>query len=178
MGAVKQALLITMGFTMDYTQLKEKGWSVPEMSRVKLASAHSEQYDKHFSKIVFWSALLVIIFANVLVSLMLIPVLVALTNVLLYSIVVVLGSTIGFLYHFLIRDIGHLERKHHLLAGIIIPVLALANLALVVLWSNKFIADLGVQNQQHNAWLLGAVFAAALIVPAAVGGVKKKLGNS
>ncbi|MEK6951283.1 MAG: hypothetical protein AABX13_06185 [Nanoarchaeota archaeon] len=160
---------------MDYSHLKEKGWNLAEISRVKLASAHSEQYDKHFSKIVFWSALLVIIFANLIVSLMLIPVLVALTDVLLYATVIVLGGTIGFLYHFLIRDIGHLERKHHLLAGIIIPLLALANLALVVLWSNTFIGDLGLQNQAHNAWLLGLVFAAAFSIPAAVGGIRKNL---
>lgn len=163
---------------MDYTHLKEKGWSISEISRVKLASAHSEQYDKHFSKIVFWSALLVIVFANVLVSLVLIPVLVALTDVLLYSIIIVLGGTMGFLYHFLIRDIGHLERKHHLSAGIIIPLLALMNLALVVLWSNQFIGTLGVKNEPHNAWLLGVVFAAAFIVPAVVGRGRRKAVSS
>lgn len=166
-----------MGTTTDYPRLSQKGWSIPEIAKIKQASAHSEQYDKHFSKIVFWSSLLVIIVANVLVSLVLIPVLVALTNLLLYAIVVVLGGTIGLLYHFLIRDIGHLEKKHHLLAGIIVPVIALANLVLAVLWSNRFIGDIGVQNQPHNAWLLGAVFAVALIVPAVVGGIKRNFGK-
>ncbi len=166
-----------MTATTDYTRLSQKGWSIPEIARIKQASAHSEQYDKHFSKIVFGSALLVIVFANIIASLVLIPVLVALTNVLLYAIVVVLGGTMGFLYYFLIRDIGHLERKHHLLAGIIVPVLALTNLALVVLWSNRFIGDIGVKNEPHNAWLLGVVFAVALIVPAAIGGIKRNVGK-
>ncbi len=158
---------------MDYTRLQQKGWSIPEISKVKQASLHAEQYDQHFSKIVFWSSLVVIIFANVIVSLVLVPILVALTNPLLYLIVVVLGGTIGFLYHFLIRDIGHLERKHHLLAGIIVPVVAVANLVMVVLWSNKFIGNLGIQNQPHNPWIIGLLFAVALVVPAVVGGIKR-----
>lgn len=158
--------------------LQQKGWSDAEIKRAEAALAKTERYDLHFSKIVFWSALLVIIFANVIVSLILVPFLIVLNNAFLYFIVVVLGGVIGFLYNFLITNIGHLERKHHLLAGIIIPLIGLINMVAVVILSNNFITNLQINNPVHNPWLIALVFAIALMLPAAVntvlGAVSKK----
>ena len=71
----------------------------------------------------------------------------------------------GFLYNFLINDIGHLERKHHILASILVPVLAVLNLVIVVLVSNNLIRDLNVRNNPHNPWILSIIFATAFILP-------------
>ena len=147
------------------TLLKEKGWTEQEIERAKNIIEKHEWHDVFFSKIVFWSALLVTIFANLLVSLILIPFLIVLNEWVLFSVVALLGLMIGFVYNFLITDIGHLEKKHHLLAGIIIPIITLANLVVMVIYSNRFITELKVNNPLHNPWLIALLFSAMFILP-------------
>ena len=146
-------------------ELKEKGWNEPQIRQAAAVLEKSEKQSVYFSRMVFWSALLVIIFANLLVSLLLIPFLIVFSNIFLYVIISVLALVIGFLYNFLITDIGHLERTHHLLAGIIVPILALANLLITVSISNGFITDLKIGTPVHSPWIAGAVFALVFIVP-------------
>lgn len=150
-------------------KLLGKGWKPKEIEKAEAAIERFSQQDVFFSKIVFWSALLVIIFANVLVSLILVPFLIVLDSWILFSFVIILGAMIGFLYHFLITDIGHLERKHHLWAGFLVPLLALANMIMVVIFSNKFIVNLKIQTNQHNPWLIASIFAIAFIIPSLIG---------
>lgn len=146
-------------------ELLRKGWAAEEIEKAEAILERTRSHDLHFSKITFWSALVVIIFANLLVSLILIPFLIVLNKWILYFTVVVLAGVIGFLYNLLVMDIGHLEKKHHFLAGIIVPVLALVNMIAMVLISNSFIAELKVQNLPHNPWIIGLVFALAFIAP-------------
>ncbi len=147
------------------SHLQEKGWTEQEIQQAEAALNRAEQYDVHFSKIVFWSALVVVVLANIMVSLVLIPFLIVLNQWLLYTLVVVLAGTIGFLYNFLIMDIGHLEKKHHILAAVILPLLALGNLLVTVVIANRFIAELQVNNPPHVPWVIAVVFAAAFILP-------------
>lgn len=152
----------------------KKGWKEEEIEKAKAILERREVHDVFFSKITFWSALIVVVFANLLVSLVLIPFLIVLSAGILYFIIIVLGGMIGILYNLLITDIGHLEKKHHLLAGIIVPILGLANLVIMVLVSNKFIADLKLQNPPHNPWVLGIIFGLAFIAPYLVARMRGK----
>jgi len=155
-------------------ELLKKGWNEEEIKRAENILDKVEHHDIFFSKITFWSALVVIIFANLLISLVLIPFLIVLDSWILYFTIAVLALIIGFLYDLLVTDIKILERKHHLLAGLIIPILALINIVVMVLVSNRFIADLKLQNQPHNPWILGVVFAVALIMPYLVNRIRGK----
>ena len=146
-------------------ELKEKGWTEKEIQDTEDILDKEKEYDVHFSKIVFWSALIVIIFANLIVSLVLIPFLIVLNKWVLFVTIIMLAGTVGFLYNLLINDIGHLQRRHHILAAIIIPILTLANMITMVLVSNRFIRDLNVDNVQHNPWVIAIVFAVAFIIP-------------
>lgn len=147
------------------TRLQQKGWNEAEIKKAEAALERDLRYDIHFSRIVFWSAIIVIIFANIVVAGVLIPFLIALNEWVLYSAVIILAGIVGFLYNFLITDIGHLERKHHLWAGILVPILALGNIVAVVILSNKFIADAKILNVQHDPYVIGIVFAVAFILP-------------
>ena len=157
------------------TLLKEKGWTEQEIERAKNIIEKHEWHDVFFSKIVFWSALLVTIFANLLVSLILIPFLIVLNEWVLFSVVALLGLMIGFVYNFLITDIGHLEKKHHVWAGIILPIITLANLAVMVIYSNRFITELKVNNPLHNPWLIAGLFSIAFILPFLIARFRKML---
>ena len=109
----------------------------------------------------------IIIAGNFIVSIVLVPFLLVLNSYILFALVIILGGTIGFLYNFLITDIGHLEKKHHVFAGIVIPLVAVLNLGVVVYATNRFISQLEVANQ-HNPWVVSVVFAAAVILPAII----------
>ncbi|MBI4151488.1 hypothetical protein HY496_00830 [Candidatus Woesearchaeota archaeon] len=145
--------------------LQKKGWNDREIAKAERFINVPRPQDTYFSKIVFWSALMVIIFANVIVSLVLIPFLIVFQNVILYSIIILLAGSIGFLYRLLITDIGHLEQKHHIWAGILIPLIAAVNMVVVVLVSNSFIRDVAKTSTPQNPWLIAALFSAALIIP-------------
>jgi len=146
-------------------ELRQKGWREEDLLKAEAILDKTTKHDIFFSKIVFWSALLVIIFANLLVSIILIPFLITLYDLVLYAIVAVLGLVIGFLYNFLITNIGLLETKHHRAASIIIPIIAVGNVVVMVLTANKFIENIQINNQPHNPWIVAAVFGGAFILP-------------
>ena len=131
-------------------KLSEKGWNDKELRKAEEILNKETERDLHFSTMVFWSAVLVIIFANLIVSLILIPFLIVLNSWVLYLIVISLGFTIGSLYAFLINSSSYFKTKHHLLGGVIIPIIALANFIGMVLVANKFIADAKINNLPHN----------------------------
>lgn len=145
--------------------LKQKGWNEREIAKAERLVNVPRPQDTHFSKIVFWSALLVIIFANFITSLVLIPFLIVFHDVLLYSIIILLAGSIGFLYKLLITDIGHLEQKHHIWASILIPLIAAVNMIVVVLVANQFIAEVEDVSALQNPWLIAATFSIVLIIP-------------
>ena len=147
------------------TQLSGKGWTEEEINKAEQALERAEKHDVHFSKMVFWSALIVIIFANILVSLILIPFLVALKSTILFAVIIIMGGVIGFLYNFLITDIGHLEKKHHILATIIVPVIAVANMLVMVTVANRFILDIKANNPPHDPLIVSFLFLGAFILP-------------
>lgn len=159
------------------TRLQQKGWNDAEILKAEQALARDLRYDVHFSRIVFWSAVIVIIFANIIVAGVLIPFLIALNEWVLYSAVIILAGIVGFLYNFLITDIGHLKRKHHVWAGILVPLLALGNIVVVVILSNKVIQDARIPNVQHDPYMVGMVFAIAFIVPYVVDRMRMMVGE-
>ena len=146
-------------------ELSGKGWSEEEIHHAEKTLERADLQDVHFSKIVFWSALLVIIFANIIISLIFIPFLVAFKSTILFAVIILMGGLIGFLYNFLITDIGHLEKKHHILAGILVPIIALVNMIVMVTIANNFILEIKANNPPHDPLIVSLVFLGAFILP-------------
>ncbi|MBI4983180.1 hypothetical protein HZC32_00860 [Candidatus Woesearchaeota archaeon] len=84
----------------------------------------------------------------------------------------------GFVYNFLITDIKHLERKHHILAGIIIPLIAFGNMVMMVLVSNKLIEKSILKTSSHNPWVIGVVFVIVFILPAVIDKVRVSIQSN
>ena len=151
----------------DYHKiLSKKGWGNSEILHAKEVLDAEKAHDAHFSRIVFYSALLVIIFANVFVSFAILFLSIVISSWLLFIVVGILALVIGFLYNFLITDIGHLKAKHHRLATFLLPLLAFGNIFLIAFVSNNIITDLGISTSTHNPWILGIVFAILFLIPA------------
>jgi hypothetical protein len=154
--------------------LVRKGWKEKELQEAEKIIDRVAGHEVHFSKIVFWTALLLVILGNIMVSVVLMMFVIALNPWAALSMVAVMGAVMGFLYNFLINDIGHLEKKHHVWAGIIVPVLAIVNIISMVLMSRKFTGDLGIENTLEPL-TVGIVFAVAFIIPTITGVISRSL---
>ena len=147
-------------------RLEEKGWSKRDINKTLkiLEKAKKNPKIKILDKSVYWISLLVAIIGNIIISISLIPFLLALRSFQLYLIIITMGIAFGLLFELLIRTIEHLETKHHLFLSIIIPIIAVINIIAIVLFSNRLEEAINIQNP-HNPVLIGVVYAVAFMLP-------------
>ncbi len=149
-------------------ELKEKGWTEQELKKAETILEGHLEHNKKFSKLVFWSALVVILFANLAVDLVLVPFLIVFSAAVLYSVIVLLGVSFGFLYNHLISSVGKMHKWHHAWTNILVPVIAVMNIFIIFFSSNFFISKLESNPVTQNPWVAGVVFAFAFVLPYAV----------
>jgi len=146
-------------------RLVEKGWDKKDINKtlkiIEKAKANKHPHIKILDKSVYWISLIVAIIGNIIISISLIPVLLALRNFQLYLIVITMGIAFGLLFELLIRTIEHLETKHHIFLSIIIPINAVINIIVIILFSNRLEGAINIQNPV----LIGVVYAVAFILP-------------
>jgi len=152
-------------------RLEQKGWKKKDIIKtaniIQKAKENKHPHIKTLDNAVYWISLGLAIIGNFLISISLIPLLLILKSFPLYLTIVTLGASFGLLFELLIRTIEHLETKHHLFLGIIIPIIALINLVVIVLISNGLEEILNIQNFQ-NPLLVGAAYAISFIFPFAI----------
>ena len=148
--------------------LAEKGWSKRDINKtlkiIERAKKNKHPKIKLLDKAVYWLSLLLAITGNFVISVALIPELLALKGYQLYLIIIVLGISFGLLFELLIRTIEHLKVKHHLFLGTIVPVLAVINFVII---SNNMKRLVGLENPQ-NPLVVGIVYALSFMLPYAV----------
>ncbi len=150
--------------------MREKGWSEEEIKNAlnKVYSPEKEEkhieYKKEMNKVVYWTTLLVLTVANFLVSIVLIPFLLVLKPYQLGMIVAVMGLVLGLLFNLVIRDVEHIETKHHVVAAIFIPSVALINVFVMVSIGNSLSQTLGIAGHE-NPVLISLAYICAFLVP-------------
>ena len=149
-------------------KLAHKGWAEEEIKKAEPVLENAEKHDIYLSRIAYYSALMVIILANLLASVALMFLAIVIESNFLYIIVASLGVVIGFLYNYLVTDIGHLEKHHHIFGALIIPLVAIFNIILIVVVANTLIQELGIGNVAHTPWLVGVMFAVPFLVPSII----------
>ena len=149
-------------------RLIQKGWNKSDINKtikiIEHAKANKHPHIKILDKAVYWISLIIAIIGNLIISISLIPILLTLKSFQLYIIIITIGVSFGLLFELLIRSIEHLETRHHLFLGIIIPIIALANVFIIVLISNGLEEIINIQNTQ-NPLTIGIVYAVAFISP-------------
>ena len=145
--------------------LVEKGWSKKDINKtvriIEKAKKNKHPKIKILDKFVYWFSLLIAIIGNIIISISLIPVLIALKNFQLYFVIAILGLAFGLLFELLIRSIENLEIKHHLFLGILIPIIAVMNFIII---SNNIKKLIGIESPQ-NPIIVGATYSIAFILP-------------
>jgi len=160
-------------------RLKKRGWAEHEIAEAKAIIKARKKHDKsasivHANRMLFWTAFVVIIIGNLLISMFLVPFLIMLSKPGVNLIIVVLGVAFGLLFNFIITDIEHLTRKHHYIAGIVIPIIAIINFFLITRFANKFGQTLGIGIIQ-DPYTISIVYVIAFIAPFILDRLLKKL---
>lgn len=149
-------------------RLEQKGWSKKDISKtvriIEQAKANRHPKIKILDKSVYWISLLIAIIGNFIISISLIPVLLALNSLPLYIVLVTIGISFGLLFELLIRTIEHLEARHHIFLGIIMPVIAAINVVIIVTFSNNLEKIINIENP-HSPLLVGIIYALAFMLP-------------
>ena len=149
-------------------RLVEKTWDKDDIEKtiriVKEARERKHPAIKFLDKTVYWTALIVAIIGNFIISISLVPSLMALKSFQLFLVIVVLGVSFGLLFELLVRSIEHLETRHHVFLGILIPITAIINFFIITLMANSLEEVLKINNP-HNPYVVGVVYAAAFIFP-------------
>lgn len=104
------------------------------------------------------------VIVNALVSIALIPLLLVLKGPFLYLSVAVVALVVGLIFNFLIMDIEHLDRKHHLFAAAFIPLMAVINIFLITSFSNR-VDKLLKLNVSQDPITISAVYVVVFIMP-------------
>ena len=150
-------------------RLVEKGWAEDEIKKT-MGMVYGEgkqekhiEYKQEMNKVVYWVTLLVLTIANFLISIVLIPFLLVMKPYQLGIIVGLLGFMFGLMFNLIVRDIEHIETKHHVVAAIFIPSIALINVFVMVSISNNLSARLGLV--QENPIIISLIYVAAFLAP-------------
>jgi hypothetical protein len=78
--------------------------------------------------------------------------------------IVVIAVAFGILFTFMI-NLAHISRKHHAIAGTIIPIIAIINFVLITYLANTMNDVLKLTEVRQNPATIGAIYVIAFIAP-------------
>ena len=151
-------------------RLREKGWAEEEIAKTVDVIYSEEKQLKHeifsygSSGIIYWVGLIIAIIGNLVISVIFIPFLMILSSVQLYIIMGVMGLIFGAMFNLIITDIEHINNKHHVYAGILIPILALITVFVMTQVANTF-NQLIKNPNMHNPFVIALVYVGCFSVP-------------
>jgi hypothetical protein len=122
-------------------------------------------YDKSMNRIHYWLTLLILTICSFMITIILVPFLLVLPNSLIYIIVLVLGFLFGLIFTFIVLDLEHLEKHHHIFAGFFIPLVALINMLILVALSKKIGNVLKIAILPRDPLIISLLYIVAFILP-------------
>ncbi len=154
---------------IEYNDLLKKGFSKQEAKRtieiIKSAEEKKSVKIRFLDSIIYWFLLFVAIIGNLIISILLIPFLLAFKTIPLYFIIFILALMFGFLFNQLIKDIEYLEKKHHIIAWIFIPSLAVINTYYMASFTNHLTKTLKLPLAMHSPLFISITYVSAFILP-------------
>ena len=149
-------------------RLEKRGWEKNEIEKgvslIKKAKQNKTKENLFLERRVYWILLIIIITANFTISAALMPLLIALSGFGLYFVIIVLGIIFGLAFELVIRTIEHLEKTHHIVLALFIPLTALANVFVISWLSNDIALGFGLKNF-HSPLMVGLAYAVSFVLP-------------
>ncbi|MEM2115612.1 MAG: hypothetical protein QW524_01445 [Candidatus Woesearchaeota archaeon] len=124
--------------------LKERGWSDEDISRVVEYYQKTQDSKRLTLIIIYWLSLLVIIITNFLLTAAIILFLITLPIALIYFLVILIALSFGFLLLIVLKDIRMLDPEHYVLISIFFPTIAFINVFIISTISNILRNSLGL----------------------------------
>ena len=154
-------------------RLIEKGWTEEEIGKTMELLYSQEKRDKHMNYMtathptIYWVGLVIAIIGNLLLAVTLIPFLMVLNSLQLYIILGIVGFVFGSMFNQILRDIEQVDQKHHIVAGVFIPSIALITIYIMISVANKF-NEVIKNTNPHNAVILSVIYLACFSAPYAI----------
>lgn len=160
-------------------RLRKKGWSEEDINKAEgiLGVAAENTKSKKIDLFVYWSALIISIILNIVVSGVIIPMMFLIHGLALIGLVFVISIFFGWVFYILIKDIENMEVHHHIIAGLFIPAIALVNVFVIVSLANRIIQT----NMPEllsiplaNPLQISIVYVIGFTLPYLIGRIRKK----
>ena len=151
-------------------ELKKKGWSEEDIKKADEIIAARRLQDKsksyaHSNKLLYWSAFILVVIGNFIISMALIPFLLVLNKATLDIIVIIIGFSFGLFFNLILKDIEGIEKHHHAITGFGIPALALLNFFIMTRMANALNNVLKLTVIRENPFTVAAIYTVAFILP-------------
>jgi hypothetical protein len=162
-------------------KLRKKKWTKREI-RKAVQILDSAQYKKtplvrFFDIISYWIALLIAIIGNLLVSVVIVPMLIALKGISLYFTLFFVGISFGALLYTVIRMVEAIDPKKNLIAGLFIVALAVINIYIITGLTNKLELQMGITANIQEPVLISIFYAVGYLIPYVFFLVKEQLSK-
>lgn len=164
--------------------LRKKGWTEEEIQKSKEVLDDPEGvhfFSSSLSKVVYWSGLVVGVVGNLVISTIMIPFFAFLDARLVYLILCIVGFIFGSLFSILLYDLRYLDAKHHVIASIFIPFMALLNVYVMftlinylhtVIFDPSFATSLNLQS--HNPLVMSVLYVGFFLLPIVVSKIRAR----
>ena len=154
----------------EFTErLKEKGWTDDDIQKavsiIEQGKIKKPKKIAFLDSIVYWIVLLVALIGNFIISIILIPFMLTMQGIRLYTIIFIIGFAFGAFFDLLIRDIEKLQQKDVIIAGVFLPILAIINVSLMVKFSNFLQATIKINNVAQSPIIISSIYVVGFILP-------------
>lgn len=150
-------------------EIQKKQWTKSEINTtlniLRSAKYKKTTATKFFDTIVYWVALLIAIIGNFLVSVIIVPILIALNGIPLYFTLFFVGISFGALLYTVIRMVEAIDPKQNLISGLFIIALAIINIYIITGLTNKLELQMGITSNIQEPVLVSVSYAIGYILP-------------
>lgn len=150
-------------------KLRKKGWSPSEIKKTleiaEIAKKNKHPFVKFLDSYIYWIVLLLTIFVNLFLAFTCLPYLLVLTSSILYPIIALFGFSFGLFFEVLINNLENLQKEHHLIISLVIPIYSIVFFFIIATLSNNLITRMRLSTPLHDPIIIGFVYGIVFIAP-------------
>ncbi len=116
-------------------------------------------------RVVFAAVLFALVLGNLIIAIALIPVILLVQDFWVYFTVIFAGAAYGALFNYMIRDLEHLETKHHILAAVLVLSTAALSFFMVMKITSFVAPYFAIDKPKEQAITIGLIYIASFLAP-------------
>ncbi|RMD58064.1 hypothetical protein D6825_02090 [Candidatus Woesearchaeota archaeon] len=132
------------------------------------AQACKPKWVRKVDSMLYWILIILAIIGNFAASVALVPILMTMKGAWLAFFIFFTSIAFGFIFSTLLHTIEALAPKEHVITWILIPSIALINITIITLLSNKLIELLNLTTPEHSPLIIGLTYIIGYIAPEAI----------